>query len=91
MWTYFRHSASTMGIKRPRVFFDVTIGGIPVGRVVMQLFADVCPNTVDNFRCNVTSRHVCRALCTGEKGIGKMTGKPLHYQGATFHRVVKVN
>jgi len=68
-----------MGIKRPRVFFDVAIAGIPVGRIVMQLFADVCPKTVDNFR----------ALCTGEKGIGKMTGKPLHYQGATFHRVVK--
>ena len=46
-----------MGIKRPRVFFDVAIAGIPVGRIVMQLFADVCPKTVDNFR----------ALCTGEK------------------------
>jgi len=50
-----------------------------VGRVVMQLFSDVCPKTVENFR----------ALCTGEKGIGKTTGKPLHYQGTTFHRVVK--
>lgn len=68
-----------MGVKRPRCFFDITIGGIPVGRVVMQLFNDVCPKTVENFR----------ALCTGEKGIGKTTGKPLHYQGTTFHRVVK--
>jgi len=68
-----------MGVKRPRCFFDITIGGIPVGRVVMQLFSDVCPKTVENFR----------ALCTGEKGIGKTTGKPLHYQGTTFHRVVK--
>ena len=50
-----------MGVKRPRCFFDITIGGIPVGRVVMQLFNDVCPKTVENFR----------ALCTGEKGIGK--------------------
>lgn len=50
-----------------------------MGRVVMQLFSDVCPKTVENFR----------ALCTGEKGIGKTTGKPLHYQGTTFHRVVK--
>jgi len=67
-----------MGVKRPRCFFDITIGGIPVGRVVFQLFSDVCPQTCENFR----------ALCTGEKGIGKLTGKPLHYQGSTFHRVV---
>jgi len=67
------------GVKRPRCFFDISIGGIPVGRVVMQLFADVCPKTVENFR----------ALCTGEKGLGKTTDKPLHYQGVHFHRVVK--
>ena len=68
-----------MGVKRPRCFFDIAIGGIPVGRVVFQLFADICPKTCENFR----------ALCTGEMGIGKVTGKPLHYQGTTFHRVVK--
>ena len=25
----------------------------------------------------------------GEKGLGKVTGKPLHYKGSPFHRVVK--
>ena len=39
----------------PRVFFDITIGGAAVGRVVMQLRADVVPGTAENFR----------VLCTG--------------------------
>ncbi|GFP95707.1 peptidyl-prolyl cis-trans isomerase 1, partial [Phtheirospermum japonicum] len=26
-------------------------------------------------------------LCTGEKGVGR-SGKPLHYKGSTFHRVI---
>ncbi len=60
-----------------RVFFDVEIGGQPVGRVVMSLFADVKPKTAENFR----------ALCTGENGIGK-TGKRVHFKGSKFHRVI---
>jgi peptidyl-prolyl isomerase D len=63
---------------RPRVFFDITIGGRPAGRVTMELYSDLVPKTAENFRC----------LCTGEKGIGK-TGKPLHYKGSIFHRVIK--
>ncbi|EJT77057.1 peptidyl-prolyl cis-trans isomerase [Gaeumannomyces tritici R3-111a-1] len=63
---------------RSRVFFDITIGGKPAGRVTFELFNDVVPKTADNFR----------ALCTGEKGVGK-AGKPLHYKGSGFHRVIK--
>lgn len=31
--------------------------------------------------------HAC--VCSGEKGIGKGTQKPLHYKGSVFHRIVK--
>eukprot|EP01113_Clastostelium_recurvatum_P004499 TRINITY_DN1198_c0_g1_i1.p1 TRINITY_DN1198_c0_g1~~TRINITY_DN1198_c0_g1_i1.p1 ORF type:complete len:180 (-),score=56.64 TRINITY_DN1198_c0_g1_i1:79-597(-) len=62
-----------------RVFFEMTIGGKPAGRIVMELFNDVVPKTADNFR----------ALCTGEKGIGKVSKKPLHFKGSVFHRVIK--
>ena len=61
----------------PRVFFDMTIGGAPTGRVVFELFADKVPKTAENFR----------ALCTGEKGVGR-SGKPLHFKGTPFHRVI---
>jgi len=62
----------------PRVFFDIEIGGVSAGRIVMELFANVAPKTCENFR----------ALCTGEKG-NCSTGQPLHYKGSTFHRVIK--
>lgn len=45
---------------RPRVFFDMTIGGKAIGRIIMELRADIVPKTAENFR----------ALCTGEKGFG---------------------
>ncbi|KAH8785773.1 cyclophilin-like domain-containing protein [Diaporthe sp. PMI_573] len=63
---------------RSRVFFDISIGQRPAGRVVLELYNDIVPKTAENFR----------ALCTGEKGVGK-SGKPLHFKGSGFHRVIK--
>jgi len=63
----------------PRCFFDVEIGGRPAGRIQFVLRPDVVPKTADNFL----------KLCTGEMGMGKNPqGKPLHYKGAFFHRVI---
>ena len=56
----------------------MTIGGAPAGRIEMTLRADVVPKTAENFR----------ALCTGEKGAGGASGKPLHFKGSAFHRVI---
>lgn len=36
--------------KNPIVFFDITIGSIPAGRIKMELFADIAPKTAENFR-----------------------------------------
>lgn len=66
--------------ERKRTFFDITLGGLPAGRVVFELYADSAPKTAENFR----------ALCTGEiQTPGEVTGKRLHYKGTIFHRVVK--
>jgi peptidylprolyl isomerase len=59
-----------------RVFFDITIGGRPAGRIVFQLYSET-PRTTENFR----------QLCTGEHGMGQ-SGKPLHYRGSGFHRII---
>ena len=36
---------------------DISIGGLPAGRVKMELFADVAPKTAENFRQFCTGEH----------------------------------
>src|SRR6478736_2107764 len=61
--------------KNPRVFFDISIGDKAAGRIEMELFADTCPKTAENFL----------QLCVGTKS---KDGKTLHYKGSSFHRVI---
>ncbi len=46
--------------KRVKCFFEISVDGKPIGKIVFELRNDVVPKTAENFR----------ALCTGEKGFG---------------------
>lgn len=61
----------------PITFFDITLGGEPLGRIKMELFHDIVPRTAENFR----------VFCTGETK--DHLGKPVGYKGSKFHRVIK--
>ena len=70
-----------VGSGLPRVWLDLSIGGVKSGRLVVELFADRVPRTAENFRC----------LCTGERGLSPRTGLPLCYRGSSFHRLLKMS
>ncbi|KAH8813138.1 putative U-snRNP-associated cyclophilin [Xylogone sp. PMI_703] len=61
----------------PLVFFDITLGGEPLGRIKMELFKDTVPKTAENFR----------QFCTGESK--NHLGRPQGYKGSRFHRIIK--
>lgn len=65
--------------ERVNCYLDVSTSQQKLGRIVVELFTDICPKTCENFA----------KLCTGEAGVGRLTGKPLHYKGCKFHRVIK--
>ncbi|CAN7132636.1 unnamed protein product [Brassica rapa subsp. narinosa] len=59
-----------------RVFLDIDIEGQRLGRIVIGLYGNVVPKTVG---MSLSS--------SGEKGQAS-SGKPLHYKGTQFHRIV---
>nr|CAD1829565.1 unnamed protein product [Ananas comosus var. bracteatus] len=64
--------------KNPIVFFDVTIGTIPAGRIKMELFADFAPRPP---RTSGIGSLLSPSSCSG--------GVPIGYKGCQFHRVIK--
>ncbi|NXS55469.1 PPIL6 protein, partial [Brachypteracias leptosomus] len=60
------------------VYLEIAIEEQPTGRLLFELFPDMCPRTCENF---------C-ALCTGgAKSL--LDGRELTYKNSLFHRLVK--
>merc|ERR1712166_597995 len=66
------------GLGNQKAFMDITIDGKDAGRLTFDLYNKKEPKTVENFE----------ALCKGDKGKGKETGKDLTYAMSPFHRVI---
>ena len=63
-------------LSNPVVFFDVAIEDHIIGRVIIELHADVAPKTCENFR----------QFCIGyQDAFGRIVG----YKGSKMHRVIK--
>jgi peptidylprolyl isomerase len=58
-------------------FLDVSINGDPAGRIVLGLFGDVAPKTVQNFA----------TLCVGDQYSSNGRVR-LAYENSPFHRII---
>ncbi|KAL0478362.1 peptidyl-prolyl isomerase H [Acrasis kona] len=58
----------------PVVFFDISIGGRPLGRITFELFSHIVPKTAESFR----------QTCIGFEKNGKLYS----YEGSKFHRII---
>ncbi|XP_058030139.1 probable inactive peptidyl-prolyl cis-trans isomerase-like 6 [Ahaetulla prasina] len=60
------------------VFMEIAVQEVSIGKLLFELYSDICPRTCHNFKC----------LCTGEKGYSE-SGLALTYKDSIFHRIVK--
>ena len=73
------------------VYFDITIGDAPAGRLTFELFDDIVPKVRDeccisDFGSPQTAANF-KHLCIGDKTNDK--GVKLAYAGSGFHRCIK--
>ncbi|NXG50245.1 PPIL6 protein, partial [Psilopogon haemacephalus] len=69
---------SQAGSRHVFVFLEIAIEEQPIGRLLFELFSDLCPRTCENFR----------ALCTGGAKSCR-DGRELTYKNSVFHRLLK--
>ena len=62
-----------------RVFMDIVAGNNALGRIEIELFFDITPQTCENFR----------GLCTGEYGDGHVYRKKLTYKGTKIFQIIE--
>lgn len=76
----FQPQAGDKGVRRlnPIVYLEITIGQLTVGRLEIELRADLVPMAAENFRM----------MCTGES-LNQSDGTAMHLKGTKFHRIVK--
>ncbi|GBN10346.1 Peptidyl-prolyl cis-trans isomerase B [Araneus ventricosus] len=84
--SYFSSGFAQSEEKKPKgpkvtdiVYFDITIGGEPAGRIEIGLFGKTVPKTVKNF-VELATKHETEPS-SGDKLVG--------YKGSVFHRVIK--
>ena len=63
-----------------RAWLDVSVGGVPAGRLTFGLFGVHCPKTVENFLGFVNG--------VQRKPAARFPGKRLELAGSKFHRVI---
>merc|ERR1719401_2868980 len=61
-----------------QTYMDISINGMPQGRMTFDLFDYQVPKTANNFR----------ALCAGETSQNNGLGPALRYRGSKFHRII---
>lgn len=61
-----------------KIYLDIDIENSEKGRIIIGLFGNIAPKTVENFR----------SLCVCDKEFGKYSNKTLCYRGSKFHRIL---
>ncbi|KAG9398130.1 hypothetical protein AC1031_014930 [Aphanomyces cochlioides] len=72
-----KRGASSSRRENPIVFLDITVNDKHIGRLIIELRADIVPRTAENFRM----------LCTGDSVHG--SGESRRYTGCDVHRIVR--